>query len=53
MAEEPVLSYETKENGRIVVVTMNRPERMNALGGGCGKRCTVASNGSLRTMTPG
>ena len=34
MAEEPVLRYETKENGRIVVVTMNRPERMNALGGG-------------------
>ena len=34
MAEEPVLLYETKENGRIVVMTMNRPERMNALGGG-------------------
>ena len=34
MADEPVLRYEKKENGRIVVMTMNRPERMNALGGG-------------------
>ena len=34
MAEEPVLLYETREYGRIVVMTMNRPERMNALGGG-------------------
>ncbi|MBI4497491.1 MAG: enoyl-CoA hydratase/isomerase family protein [Chloroflexi bacterium] len=34
MAEEPVLKYETRENGRIVIMTMNRPERMNALGGG-------------------
>lgn len=34
MAEEPVLKYETRENGRIVIMTMNRPERLNALGGG-------------------
>jgi len=27
----PVLLYETKANGRIVVMTLNRPERMNAL----------------------
>lgn len=28
---EPVLRYEKKEGGRIVVMTLNRPERMNAL----------------------
>ncbi len=28
---EPVLKYETRENGRIVVMTLNRPESMNAL----------------------
>ncbi len=28
-----VLLYETRENGRIVVMTMNRPESMNALSG--------------------
>ena len=28
---EPVLNYETLENGRIVVMTLNRPDRMNAL----------------------
>ena len=31
MAEKPVLLYEKKSNGRIVVMTMNRPEAMNAL----------------------
>lgn len=30
---EPVLKYEPRENGRIVVMTMNRPEAMNALSG--------------------
>ena len=30
---EPVLLYETRENGRIAVMTMNRPESMNALSG--------------------
>jgi len=34
VAEEPVFKYETRENGRIVIMTMNRPERLNALGGG-------------------
>lgn len=28
---EPVLLYEKKANGRIVVMTLNRPDRMNAL----------------------
>ena len=31
MADEPVLKYETRENGRIVIMTLNRPDRMNAL----------------------
>ena len=31
MADEPVLKYETRENGRIAILTMNRPEAMNAL----------------------
>lgn len=33
MAEKPVLLYEKKLNGRVVVMTMNRPEAMNALNG--------------------
>ncbi|MBI4498873.1 MAG: enoyl-CoA hydratase/isomerase family protein [Chloroflexi bacterium] len=28
---EPVLLYETRENGRIVIMTMNRPQQLNAL----------------------
>jgi enoyl-CoA hydratase/carnithine racemase len=31
MVNEPVLIYEKKLNGRVVVMTMNRPEVMNAL----------------------
>jgi (E)-benzylidenesuccinyl-CoA hydratase len=31
MTSESVLNYETHENGRIVVMTLNRPDRMNAL----------------------
>jgi len=31
MVNEPVLLYEKKLNGRVVVMTMNRPEAMNAL----------------------
>jgi enoyl-CoA hydratase/carnithine racemase len=31
MAKSPVLIYEKKLNGRVVVMTMNRPEAMNAL----------------------
>ncbi len=31
MAEKPVVIYEKKLNGRVVVMTMNRPEAMNAL----------------------
>src|ERR1051325_4072035 len=30
-AEEEVLKYETHENGRIVVMTLNRPDQRNAL----------------------
>ncbi len=30
---EPILKYETHQNGRIVVMTMNRPEAMNSLSG--------------------
>ena len=33
MANQPVLLYEKKLNGRVVVMTMNRPEVMNALNG--------------------
>ncbi len=33
MAEQPVLIYEKRLNGRVVVMTMNRPEVMNALNG--------------------
>ncbi len=33
MADKPVLLYETKLNGRVVLMTMNRPEAMNALNG--------------------
>lgn len=29
-AGEPVLLYETKENGRIAIITLNRPEAMNS-----------------------
>ena len=31
MAKQPVLIYEKRFNGRVVVMTMNRPEAMNAL----------------------
>lgn len=31
MTQEEVLKYETHENGRIVVMTLNRPEQRNAL----------------------
>ncbi len=31
MIKQPVLLYEKRSNGRIVVMTMNRPEAMNAL----------------------
>jgi len=33
MADEPVLHYEKKHDGRVVVITLNRPEAMNALNG--------------------
>jgi len=33
MAEKPVLVYEKKLDGRVVVMTMNRPDAMNALNG--------------------
>lgn len=33
MVEEPVLLYEKKLDGRVVVMTMNRPDAMNALNG--------------------
>ena len=33
MAEKSVLLYEKKLNGRVVIMTMNRPEAMNALNG--------------------
>ena len=32
MADQPAVLYETKENGRIAIMTINRPERMNSLG---------------------
>ncbi len=33
MTEKSVLNYEKKQNGRVVVITLNRPEAMNALNG--------------------
>jgi len=33
MAEKPVLLYEKKLDGRVVVMTLNRPDAMNALNG--------------------
>ncbi len=33
MAKQPVLIYEKKFKGRVVIMTMNRPESMNALNG--------------------
>ncbi len=33
MTKQPVLLYEKKLNGRVVVMTMNRPDSMNALNG--------------------
>ena len=33
MSEKPVLLYEKKFDGRVVVMTMNRPEARNALNG--------------------
>ena len=34
MTTEPVVLLETAENGRIWIITMNRPHRLNAMGGG-------------------
>ncbi len=34
MPDNPVVVLDTKEDGRIWIITMNRPERMNAMGGG-------------------
>lgn len=42
MAEKPVLIYEKKHNGRVVVMTMNRPEAMNALNGELGSAIAEA-----------
>ncbi|MDP2919346.1 MAG: enoyl-CoA hydratase-related protein [Dehalococcoidia bacterium] len=37
MAEKPVLLYEKKLDGRVVVMTMNRPDAMNAINGELGQ----------------
>lgn len=40
MAEQPVVLLDKREEGRIWVITLNRPERMNAIGGGMSERLT-------------
>jgi len=37
MAEKPVLLYEKKLDGKVVVMTMNRPDAMNAINGELGQ----------------
>ena len=38
------LLYETIDDGQIAIITMNRPERMNALGDAQGRRLVEAWN---------
>lgn len=42
MTTEPVVRLDTKEDGKIWTITMNRPERLNAMGGGLTGELTKA-----------
>ena len=47
------LLYETVDNGKIAIMTINRPERMNSSDPGMGARCSTRGRTLPPTITAG